>query len=389
MKMIRQLFPLAIGGIALGSTEFMPMGLMRTMGESLALSDSQVGRFIAAYAIGVVVGAPTLVGLSTRFQPQRVLIALMLLFTLFNGLFAVMPSYSLLLGSRFFSGLPHGAFFGVGAIVAKQLAPKDKEAMAISVMFGGLTIANLLVIPLFTHLGTILGWRPVMGMIAALGLITASCIFLFLPKVDYDKDKTLWKELQHFFSVPSMLLLVITALGCGGLFSWLSYIEPLMLDHAGLPKSQMPTLMVVVGLGMVVGNFFGGWLTDKLHLVRASVIVFIAMISVLVIVFFFSHLLWLAWGLTFVCAVVAMSVGAPLNMMMFRVSPQAQMMGAAFMQAAFNLANTLGAYLGGKPLDHGYTANYPSLVGAGMASAGFLCAIFLYTKYGKLFRNDQ
>ena len=389
MKMIRQLFPLAIGGIALGSTEFIPMGLMRTMGQSLALSDSQVGRFIAAYAIGVVVGAPTLVGLSTRFQPQRVLIALMLLFTLFNGLFAVMPSYSLLLVSRFFSGLPHGAFFGVGAIVAKQLAPKDKEAMAISVMFGGLTIANLLVIPLFTHLGTVLGWRPVMGMIAALGLITASCIFLFLPKVDYDKDKTLWKELQHFFSVPSMLLLVITALGCGGLFSWLSYIEPLMLDHAGLPKSQMPTLMIVVGLGMVVGNFFGGWLTDKLHLVRASVIVFIAMISVLVIVFFFSHLLWLAWGLTFVCAVVAMSVGAPLNMMMFRVSPEAQMMGAAFMQAAFNLANTLGAYLGGKPLDHGYTANYPSLVGAGMASAGFLCAIFLYTKYGKLFRNDQ
>ena len=236
MKMIRQLFPLAIGGIALGSTEFMPMGLMRTMGESLALSDSQVGRFIAAYAIGVVVGAPTLVGLSTRFQPQRVLIALMLLFTLFNGLFAVMPSYSLLLVSRFFSGLPHGAFFGVGAIVAKQLAPKDKEAMAISVMFGGLTIANLLVIPLFTHLGTILGWRPVMGMIAALGLITACCIFLFLPKVDYDKDKTLWKELQHFFSVPSMLLLVITALGCGGLFSWLSYIEPLMLDHAGRVK---------------------------------------------------------------------------------------------------------------------------------------------------------
>ena len=113
------------------------------------------------------------------------------------------------------------------------------------------------------------------------------------------------------------------------------------------------------------------------------------MISVLLIVFFFSHLLWLAWGLTFVCAVVAMSVGAPLNMMMFRVSPQAQMMGAAFMQAAFNLANTLGAYLGGKPLVYGYTANYPSLVGAGMASAGFLCAILLYTRYGKLFRNDH
>ena len=389
MKMIRLLFPLAIGGIALGSTEFIPMGLMRTMGESLSLTDSQVGNFIAAYAIGVVVGAPTLVGLSTRFQPQRVLIALMLLFTLFNGLFALMPSYHLLLVTRFFSGLPHGAFFGVGAIVAKQLAPKDKEAMAISVMFGGLTIANLLIIPLFTHLGGVWGWRPVMGMIATLGLITALCIFLFLPKVDYDKHKTLWDELRYFFSVPSMLLLVITALGCGGLFSWLSYIEPLMLDHAHLPKSQMPNVMIVVGIGMVVGNFFGGWLTDRLHLIRASIIVFISMISVMLIVFFFSHLLWLSWGLTFVCAIIAMSVGAPLNIMMFRISPKAQMMGAAFMQAAFNLANTLGAYLGGKPLDYGYTANYPSLVGAGMASAGFLCAIFLYTKYYKLMKSES
>ena len=153
MKMIRQLFPLAIGGVALGSTEFIPMGLMRTMGGDLHLSDDQVGNFIAAYAIGVVVGAPTLVGLSTRFQPKKVLIVFMLLFTLFNGLFSLMPTYETLLVTRFFSGLPHGAFFGVGAIVAKQLAPKDKEAMAISVMFGGLTIANLLVIPLFTHLG--------------------------------------------------------------------------------------------------------------------------------------------------------------------------------------------------------------------------------------------
>ena len=386
MKMIRQLFPLAIGGIALGSTEFIPMGLMRTMGGDLHLSDDQVGNFIAAYAIGVVVGAPTLVGLSTRFQPKKVLIAFMLLFTLFNGLFSLMPTYETLLVSRFCSGLPHGAFFGVGAIVAKQLAPREKEAMAISVMFGGLTIANLLVIPLFTHLGGVIGWRPVVGMIAALGLVTALCVFFFLPKVDSQRDMTLWKELQHFFSVPSMLLLVITALGCGGLFSWLSYIEPLMLDYAHLPREQMPTVMIVVGIGMVVGNFFGGWLTDKLHLVRASIIVSTSTICVLLIIFFFSDQLWLSWVLTFVCAIAAMSVGAPLNIMMFRVSPQAQMMGAAFMQAAFNLANTLGAYLGGKPLKYGYTSNYPALVGATMALAGFLCALFLYRKYARLFK---
>ena len=183
-----------------------------------------------------------------------------------------------------------------------------------------------------------------------------------------------------------MLLLVITALGCGGLFSWLSYIEPLMLDYAHLPREQMPTVMIVVGIGMVVGNFFGGWLTDKLHLVRASIIVFTSTICVLLIIFFFSDQLWLSWVLTSVCAIAAMSVGAPLNIMMFRVSPQAQMMGAAFMQAAFNLANTLGAYLGGKPLKYGYTSNYPALVGATMALAGFLCALFLYRKYARLFK---
>ncbi len=387
MKMIRQLFPLAMGGIALGSTEFILMGLMRNIGQNMHLSDSEVGHFIAAYAIGVVVGAPTLVAFSTRFQPQRVLIFLMLLFTLCNGLFALMPSYETLLIARFLSGLPHGAFFGIGAIVAKQLAPKEQEAMAISVMFAGLTIANLLVIPLFTHLGEVIGWRPVMALIAALGLITAFCIGVFLPKVAYERNVTLQKEMRRFFSIPSVMILLITALGCGGLFSWLSYIEPLMLDYAHLPESQMPTLMIVIGIGMVIGNFFGGWLTDKIQPMPASAVIFTSMISILLLVFFFSGTLEVAWVLTFFCAIIAMSVGAPLNIIMFRAAPRAQMIGAAFMQAAFNLANTLGAYWGGKPLQWGYTSNYPSLVGVAMASTGFLFALLLYRRYGTLFRS--
>ena len=387
MKLIKQLFPLAIGGIALGSTEFIPMGLMRTMGQSLQLSDSQVGHFIAAYAIGVVVGAPTLIGLSARFQPQKVLITLMLLFALFNGLFALMPSYELLLPTRFFSGLPHGAFFGVGTIVSKQLAPKNKEAMAISIMFGGLTIANLLIIPYFTHLGDQIGWRPVMGLIATLGLITAFFIFLFLPRVEQERSLTLKEEINVFLSPPTLLTLLITALGCGGLFSWLSYIEPLMIDHAHLSKSQMPTVMVVAGIGMVIGNFFGGFLTDKLKPIYASFILFISMISVLLLVFFLSDSQPMAWGLTFICGIMAISLGAPLNIIMFRAAPHAQMMGAAFMQAAFNLANTLGAYLGGKPLVWGYTTNYPALVGAMMASVGFVCCLYMYRKYTSLFEK--
>ena len=146
--MLRKLFPLAIGGLALGSTEFILMGLLRNIGSSMSLSDAQTGHFIAAYALGVVFGAPTLVALSSKYNPKRILVA------------------------RFFSGLPHGAFFGVGAIIAKYLAPKGKEATAISVMFGGLTLAILLMVPLLTFFGNMIHWRLAMGIVASLGLIT-------------------------------------------------------------------------------------------------------------------------------------------------------------------------------------------------------------------------
>lgn len=379
--MIKKLWPLAMGGLAIGTTEFLIMGLLRNVGGDLNLTDSQTGHFISAYALGVVVGAPILVAFASAYKPKNVLIWLMVLFTVFNGISALMPDYITLLTARFFSGLPHGAFFGVGAIVAKTLAPKNKQALAISIMFTGLTFANLAMVPLLTHIGNVMSWRWAMGAVSLLGLFTLLSVLFFLPEVALVRDVGVRREIRLFFNKKSLLVLLITALGCGGLFAWLSYIQPLMLETAQLDRSLIPSVMILAGAGMVVGNLFGGWLADRVSPIKASIIILILLVGVLLLIFFFSHNSIMAWLLTFVCGIMAMSLGSPLNMLIFRSAPQSEMMGAAFMQAAFNTANSLGAYLGGLPLAFGLTTNYPSLVGAMMAFVGLFVCLFLAKKY--------
>ena len=369
--MIKKLWPLAIGGLALGATEFLIMGLLRVIGEDMGLTDAITGRFISAYAIGVVVGAPTLIALAASYNPKKILLLFMILFTLFNGVSAFSTDYITLLLARFFSGLPHGAFFGVGAIVAKQLAPKGKEAFAISVMFAGLTVANLVMVPLLTYVGAIIGWRMAMGCVSALGLLTMLSIFFFLPNVEHKRDIGVKREVR-------LLVLAITAFGCGGLFAWFSYIQPLMLETAHISSDMKSVVMIVAGAGMVVGNLLGGWLTDRLSPIKATIYISLLLISVLLLVFFFSHIQPIAWVLTFVCGAMSMSLGSPLNMLIFRCAPQSEMMGAAFMQAGFNTANSIGAYVGGLPLLYGLSTNYPSLMGAGLATVGLLLTFYLW-----------
>lgn len=376
--MIKKLWPLAIGGLALGATEFLIMGLLRVIGEDMHLEDAITGRLISAYAIGVVVGAPTLIALAASYNPKKILLFFMLLFTLFNGLSAFSPNYTTLLLARFFSGLPHGAFFGVGAIVAKQLAPKGKEAFAISIMFAGLTVANLIMVPLLTYIGAWIGWRTAMSCVSSLGLLTMLSIFFFLPNIENKRDLGIKREVRLFFNPRSLLVLGITALGCGGLFAWFSYIQPLMIETAHINPDMKSVVMIVAGAGMVVGNLLGGWITDRLSPIKATIYISLMLISVLLLVFFFSHIQPIAWGLTFVCGAMSMSLGSPLNMLIFRCAPQSEMMGAAFMQAGFNTANSIGAYVGGLPLLYGLSTNYPSLMGAGLASLGLLLTFYLW-----------
>ncbi len=377
----KSVLPLAMGGLGLGVTEFTIMGLLPDIAGALRVSIPEAGHFISAYALGVVVGAPLLIGFSAGFPPKKVLISLMILFTVFNGLSALAGDYTFMLITRFLSGLPHGAFFGVGAVVASRLATPGREARYISMMFSGLTLANLLMVPLVTFIGHSFHWRWYFIIVIFIGLLTLLSIYLWLPAMDGGEKKGIKSEIQFLKSGRPWFILLITAIGFGGLFAWFSYITPLMTEVSGFAPGQIAWIMILAGGGMVLGNLMGGFLTDRLGGTKTTLALLFAMILVLTLIFFFSSYKVPSLILTFLCGGLSMSTASPLNMMMMKSAPGSEMMGAAFIQAAFNIANSAGAYLGGIPLEHGLPFNYPSLVGAGMTLAGILLCFGFLSKY--------
>lgn len=376
--MTKQLFPLALGGLAIGTTEFAIMGLLPDVANDLNISIPVAGHLISIYALGVVIGAPILVALSAKFPAKNILIAFMVLFTFFNFLSAIAPNYTTLLISRFFSGLPHGAFFGVGTVVAAKLAKKGKSAQAIAVMFTGLTIANVAMVPLTTYIGHTFSWRYAFAIVSIVGLITIFSLYRNLPKQKEVKTVTLKEELQFFKTIKAWHILAIVATGFGGLFAWISYIAPLLIHVTKFEESSVSYLMIVAGLGMLVGNIVGGYLADKREPIKVAIFLLTMMVICLLLVFFLSEYKFATIVLTFLCGAFAMAIGAPINIIMLDSAKHSAMLGAAFLQAAFNIANSLGAFLGGIPLFMGLNYNYPSLSGAFMALLGVgLCLTFL------------
>lgn len=379
--MNKKLLSLAVGGLGIGTTEFIIMGLMQDVATSLHISIPKAGHLIAAYAIGVIVGAPLLVAASVKYNPKKVLIALMMLFTVFNGLSALAPDYHTLLIARFFSGLPHGAFFGIGAVVAASLAKEGKQAQAISMMFAGLTMANLVMVPLVTYLGHAFGWRLAFVIVAGIGLITIASLKVWLPPLRLQQQSSIKDELKFFRTSKAWLIILITAIGFGGLFAWISYISPLMTHVSGFSARAVSYIMLVAGAGMVVGNLLGGIMADKMKPEKAAALLFIFLVIALTAVFLFSDHQALSTVLTFICCALAMAVGAQINILMIKSAEKSAMMGAAFMQAAFNMANFIGAYFGGLPITFGLSYNYPAFAGAIMAFLGLLLTITFIAKY--------
>ncbi|AZA80346.1 MFS transporter [Chryseobacterium sp. G0186] len=382
--MDKRIIPLAIGGLGIGTTEFTVMGLLPDIAKSLAITIPQAGHLISAYAMGVVIGAPLLIGYSVKFPPKKVLIAFMILFTLFNGLSAIAPNYGTMLIIRFMSGLPHGAFFGVGTVVASRMAGKGKEAFYISMMFTGLTVANLAMVPLVTYIGHTFHWRLYFVIVAVIGVFALLFLKLWLPAMETNQNTHFMEELKFLKNKQAWLVLAITAIGFGGLFTWLSYITPLMTVISGVQSDQMAYVMVLAGAGMVIGNLAGGIISDKLGPEKTcAVLIFLMMIS-LTGVFFLSEHQNIAFILTFMCGALSMSIASPINIMMMKAAPRSEMMAAAFMQAGFNIANAMGAFLGGIPLEYGLPFNYPSLVGVGMTFIGLVISL----RYMYLYRSE-
>lgn len=380
----KSLISLAFGSFAIGMTEFTMMGILQDIAKDQQIEIPTAAHLIAIYALGVVVGAPTLVLFTSKYQPKQVLLFLMLLFVIFNGLFAIMPDYDTLMLTRFLSGLPHGAFFGVGSVVATQLATKGKEAQAISIMFTGMTLANLFGVPMGTYLGHHYSWRWTYGIISVCGLATIASIFFWLPKIANYQAQNVFKQLSYFTKKEAWILIAMISIGTGGLFAWMSYISPLMTKVAKLPEENVSYIMALVGLGMVVGNFIGGKLSDSIGSVKASIVCFSAMATCLFLVYFTIHIDGLAYILAFLTGMISFTIGSPVQISLINSARGAETLAAAGGQAAFNLGNTLGAYLGGIPLTYGLAYNSPLLVGIGMASIGALIAF-----YYKLLRQSQ
>ncbi|MFD0750844.1 MFS transporter [Mucilaginibacter calamicampi] len=375
--MKKSLFPLLLGGLAIGTTEFVMMGLLPDIAANLNISIPVAGHLISSYALGVVVGAPLLVLISGSYPPKKILIALMVMFTVFNTASAFAPNNFTLLIARFFAGLPHGAFFGVGAVVASRLASPGKQAQAISVMFAGLTIANLLLVPLGTWVGHVYLWRYTFAIVAFIGLVTLLFLYLWMPALPVNRSGNARSELQIFKSTETWLIILITGIGTSGLFCWISYIAPLMTEVSGFKSANVSYILVLAGFGMVVGNVAGGWLADRVKPITATVWLLTAMALTLLCIFLFSGNQIISLLLTFIAGALSIALAAPIQILMINTAKSAEMLGAAITQAAFNIGNAIGAFLGGLPIAMGLGFNWPSLVGMCMAimGVGFACLL--------------
>lgn len=384
--MKKSLLSLSLGGLTIGITEFVMMGILPDIASDLNVSIPVAGYLISAYALGVVIGAPLLVIIARNYPPKKTLLILAAMLAFFNALSIVVPSYGFLFLTRLLSGLPHGAFFGVGAVVASRLAEKGKEAQAISIMFAGLTIANLAGVPIGTYIGHHFSWRYTFILIAIFGIITFISLYFWMPKVESNEKVSIKDQMQFFKKVEAWLVILITAIGVGGLFCWISYIAPLLTDISGFDAADVPYIMILAGAGMVVGNVVGGKLADQFSPEKTLIVLLLLMAFDLAMVFFFSSYSYVSLLLVFCTGCISFALIAPIQMLMIQIAVGTEMIASAAIQAAFNIGNALGAFLGGLPLIAGFSYASPNLVGIGMSLIGVFVILILVQRRRRILR---
>lgn len=365
------LFALALGGFGIGTTEFVAMGLLPQIAAGIHVSIPVAGHSISAYALGVVVGAPLIAILSARLPRKALLIGLMGFFAAGNFLSALAPDYHSLIAARFIAGLPHGAYFGVAALVAASLAGPARRAQAVARVMLGLSAATLAGVPLATWLGQAFGWQSAFALAGSIALLTMAAIALALPAMPAQENASMRTELGALHRPQVWLTLGIAAIGFGGLFSVYSYIAPILTEHTGLTEGYVPVALAIWGAGMVTGGLLGGWLADKAMIPS----LFGMLISVSLVYALFALIAnqaLPAFITLFLLGTAGFTLGPALQTRLMDVAGDAQTLAAALNHAAFNLANALGAWLGGLVLLLGWGWTAPSWVGVALASGGLL-----------------
>lgn len=364
----RAILAMALGGFAIGTGEFVIMGLLPDVAGDLAITIPEAGHVISAYALGVVVGAPILAVLGARLPRRSLLIALMAFFALGNLASALAPGYASLMATRFIAGLPHGTFFGVAALVAASLARPGQRARAVGQLMLGLTTATLAGVPLAAGLGQWLGWRAAFVFVGAIGVVAALLVRVWVPWVAADRAASPLRELGALRSSQVWLTLGIASIGFGGMFAVFSYVKPTLMNLAGLTEGGVPLILALFGAGMVAGNLVGARLADRALMPSIG---FLLVWSALVLAAFSllaSHLALAAINVLLVGTLVA--IGPALQVRLMDVAGDAQAMAAALNHAAFNLANALGAWLGGLAIAAGLGWESTGWVGALLALGG-------------------
>jgi len=359
---------MGVGGFAIGTGEFVIMGLLPEVAQGLGISIPQAGHVISAYALGVVVGAPLLAVLAAGWPRRRLLVALMAVFALGNFASAAAPGYVSLNLLRFVAGLPHGTYFGVAALVAASLVQPWQRAQAVGWVMLGLTSATLVGVPVAAWLGQVLGWRAAFAFVGLIGVLAAFMVHRQVPPQPVDQRASPLRELGALRRKQVWLTLGIGAIGFGGLFAVFSYVKPALTEVAGLAPAGVPLVLALFGVGMILGNLVGSRLADKALIPTIGGLLAWAFLVLGAFPFTAQHVWAASLNVLLVGTIVAM--GPALQIRLMDVAGDAQMLAAALNHSAFNLANALGAWLGGLAIAAGL--GYPSTgwVGALLAVAG-------------------
>lgn len=378
--MKKTIFSLALGTFGLGMAEFGIMGVLTELAHDTGISIPSAGNMISFYAFGVLIGAPIVALFSGKFSLKTTLLFLVAMCAVGNALFTFSTSYFWLALGRLISGFPHGAIFGVGAIILSKIAPPGKVTVAVAGMIAGMTVANLVGVPLGTWLGHQFSWRYTFFLIALFDALVILSVLIWVPDI-HDKSEIKLTEQFQFLKKPEpWLIFAATMFGNAGVFAWFSFVKPFMVNVSGFSEGMMTIIMMLMGLGMVLGNLLSGKLSGRFSPLRIAATTDMVIVASLLLLFALGELKTASLVMGFICCAGLFALSAPLQILLLQNAKGGEMLGAAGGQMAFNLGSAIGAYFGGMMITLGFSWSYVTLPAAVLS----FCAMSSLLIYGYL-----